>query len=235
MGRKRYRDCLWRVDELTAAQHKEVEAMRWNPPESAASVASTELGVDDERGCPYYGADGGVSRSKARGLRRFRCIRSAGRRSVRSRARRCRGCTTMSASCALGLAWCWRYDQGVRRALRDCAEHGTSLTPPLPGGRSSKYRTGLPGSLKRTRRWFWRAGKGSGSWAARRAGGAAKPRSAASRASRCRFWWAPIMFHDEGFLFRVPGEWNTHEWRPWMTAMTSFANSIKGTWRHLNE
>ena len=73
MAHERFREWFSRVDELTAAQRKEVSAVLSEPPEGAASLAAIELGVDDERRCPHCGAGGAVSRGKARGLRRFRC------------------------------------------------------------------------------------------------------------------------------------------------------------------
>ncbi len=44
-----------------------------DPPEGAASLVATELGVDDERRCRHCGAGGAVSQGTARGLRRVRC------------------------------------------------------------------------------------------------------------------------------------------------------------------
>ena len=73
MDHERFRDWFSRVDELTAAQRKEVAAVLSEPSEGAASLAAIELGVDDERRCAHCGAGGAVSRGKARGLRRFRC------------------------------------------------------------------------------------------------------------------------------------------------------------------
>ena len=73
MDHERFRDWFSHVDELTAAQRKEVAAVLLDPPEGAASLAAIELGVDDERRCPHCGSDGAVSRGKARGLRRYRC------------------------------------------------------------------------------------------------------------------------------------------------------------------
>ena len=73
MDHERFRDWFSRVDELTAAQRKEVAAVLSEPSEGVASLAAIELGVDDERRCPRCGAGGAVSRGKARGLRRFRC------------------------------------------------------------------------------------------------------------------------------------------------------------------
>ena len=73
MDHERFRDWFSHVDELTAAQRKEVAAVLSDPPEGAASLAAIELGVDDERRCPHCGSAGAVSRGKARGLRRYRC------------------------------------------------------------------------------------------------------------------------------------------------------------------
>ena len=73
MDHERFRDWFSHVDELTAAQRKEVATVLSDPPEGAASLAAIELGVDDERRCPHCGGAGAVSRGKARGLRRYRC------------------------------------------------------------------------------------------------------------------------------------------------------------------
>ena len=73
MDHERFRDWFSRVDELTAAQRKELATVLSDPPEGVVSLAAIELGVDDERRCPHCGAGGAVSRGKARGLRRFRC------------------------------------------------------------------------------------------------------------------------------------------------------------------
>ena len=72
MDHERFRDWFSRVDELTATQRKEVSAVLSERPEGAASLAAVELGVDDERRCLHCDAGGAVSRGKARGLRRFR-------------------------------------------------------------------------------------------------------------------------------------------------------------------
>ena len=73
MDHERFRDWFSHVDELTAAQRKEVAAVLSELSEGAASLAAIELGVDDERCCPHCGGGGAVSRGKARGLRRYRC------------------------------------------------------------------------------------------------------------------------------------------------------------------
>ena len=73
MDHKRFREWFSHVDELTAAQCKEVAAVLPDPPEGAASLAAIELGVDDERRCRHCASAGAVSRGKARGRRRYRC------------------------------------------------------------------------------------------------------------------------------------------------------------------
>ena len=73
MDHERFRDWFSRVDELIAAQRKEVAAVLSDPPEGAASLAAIELGLDDGWRCAHCGTGGAVSRGKARGLRRFRC------------------------------------------------------------------------------------------------------------------------------------------------------------------
>ena len=64
MDHERFRDWFSRVDELTAAQRKEVAAVLSEPSEGAASLAAIELGVDDERRCPRCGTGGAVKRGK---------------------------------------------------------------------------------------------------------------------------------------------------------------------------
>ena len=190
MEHERFRDWFSRVDELTAAQRKELVAVLSDPPEGAASLAAIELGVDDERRCPHCGAGGAVSRGKARGLRGSGA-RSAGRRSERSRARRCPGCTTRSggwpgASLAEG--------ETIKESAERCG-----IAPSTAHRWRHRFlaavrrRTGLPGSSRLTRPSFWRAGKGSGSSTGSRAGAAARPANAVSRASRCRSWSPPIV------------------------------------------
>ena len=92
------------------------------------------------------GASGAVSRGKAQGLRRFRCKVCAGRRSVHSRGRCCRGCTTRSAGCPLAPRLAQARQSvsppraaGLRRARRIA---GATASWRL----SSWRRTGLPGS-----------------------------------------------------------------------------------------
>ena len=73
MDHERFRDWFSRVDDLTAAQREEVAAALSGRPQGAASLATIELGVDEERRCAHCGIGGSVSRGKARGLRCYRC------------------------------------------------------------------------------------------------------------------------------------------------------------------
>ena len=56
MDHERFRDWFSRVDELTAAQRKELVAVLSDPPEGAASLAAIELGVDRRAGSAPIGA-----------------------------------------------------------------------------------------------------------------------------------------------------------------------------------
>ena len=73
MDHERFRDWFSHVDDLTAAQREEVAEALSGRPQGAASLATIELGVDEERRCAHCGSGGSVSRGKARGLRRYRC------------------------------------------------------------------------------------------------------------------------------------------------------------------
>ena len=75
MEHERFRDWFSRVDELTAAQRKELVAVLSDPPEGAASLAAIELGVDDERRCPHCGDAAG----RCRAARRAACAGSGAR------------------------------------------------------------------------------------------------------------------------------------------------------------
>ena len=112
-------------------------------------------------------------RGKARGLRRFRC-KEAGGRLARSRARRCRGCTIRSAGCP--LASCLPRARRSRRPPRAARLRRARRIAGATASwrRSSRRRTGLPGSSRRTRSSSSRAARGSGSSSASRAGKAKK-------------------------------------------------------------
>ena len=73
MDHERFRDWFSHVDDLTAAQREEVAEALSGRPQGAASLATIELRVEEERRCAHCGSGGSVSRGKARGLRRYRC------------------------------------------------------------------------------------------------------------------------------------------------------------------
>ena len=134
MDHERFRDWFSRVDELTAAQRKEVAAVLSDPPEGAASLAAIELGVDDERRCPHCGAGGAVSRGKARGLRRFRC-KDCGKTFGALTGTALSGLHHKERWLAFGASLA--EGETIKEAaelLRDSAEHGASLASPLSGG-----------------------------------------------------------------------------------------------------
>lgn len=68
MDHERFRDWFSQVDELTAAQRRELPAVLSEASEGAASLAAIELGVDHERVCPHCGAAGQGARSAALSL-----------------------------------------------------------------------------------------------------------------------------------------------------------------------
>ena len=189
MDHKRFREWFSHVDELTAAQCKEVAAVLSDPPEGAASLAAIELGVDDERRCPHCASAGAVSRGKARGRRRYRC-KACGKTLRRAHGHGAVGPAPQGALAGLRrLAWRRRDDPRGCQALQDCAEHGASLASPLPGG-------GAPsaGPACRDRRGGrdLRSREPEGGAEAGSQAAAARPANAASRASRCRSWSPPI-------------------------------------------
>ena len=191
MDHERFREWFSHVDELTTAQCKEVAAVLSDPPVGAASLAAIELGVDDERRCPHCASAGAVSRGRHAVFAAIGA-RPAGRHSARSRARALSGLHHKERWLAFGASL------GAGETIREAAERcGIAPSTRIAGvtaswRRCAKRRTGLPGSSRRTRPSFSRAGRGSGSWIASRAGAAARPANAASRASRCRSWSPPI-------------------------------------------
>ena len=176
MDHERFREWFSHVDELTTAQCKEVAAVLSDPPEGAASLAAIELGVDDERRCPHCASAGAVSRGKARGLRRYRC-KACGKTF---------GALTGTALSGLHHKERWLAfgaSLGAGETIREAAER-CGIAPSTAHRwrhrflrRCAKRRTGLPGSSRRTRPSFLRAGRGSGSWIASRAGAAARPQT----------------------------------------------------------
>ena len=174
---------------LTRAQRREALAVLSGRSEGEASKAAIELGVDEARRCPHCAREGAVSRGMARGLRRYQC-KGCGRtfnalsgtplsglhhkeRWLSFRASLAKG-ETVKASAA-------RCDVAVSTAFR--WRHRFS------GGGAERFggAQGDRGSGRDLRPG--RAGRARAGWDARHGGGAARRRSAASRASRCRFSW----------------------------------------------
>ena len=173
---------------LTRAQRREALAVLSGRSEGEASKAAIELGVDEARRCPHCSSEGAVSRGMARGLRRYQC-KGCGRtfnalsgtplsglhhkeRWLSFGASLAKGETVKASAArcdvAVSTAFRWRHRFLARRgAIRRCSR----------------------GSWKRTRPTSWRAGRARAGWGARHGGGAARRRSAASRASRYRFSW----------------------------------------------
>ena len=173
MDHKRFREWFSHVDELTAAQCKEVAAVLSDPPEGAASLAAIELGVDDERRCPHCASAGAVSRGKARGRRRYRC-KACGKTF---------GALTGTALSGLHHKERWLAfgaSLGAGETIREAAER-CRIAPST--GPACRDRRG--GRDLRSREP--EGGAEAGSQAA-----AARPANAASRASRCRSWSPPI-------------------------------------------
>ena len=88
-----------------------------------------------------------------------------------------------------GVAGEGRDGEGLGGALRCGGEHGIPLASPVSGGGAERFG-GTQGDRGSGR--DLRPGEpegGARGWGARHGGGAARRRSAASRASRCRFSW----------------------------------------------
>lgn len=73
MNHKQFQAWLAQVDQLSAAQRREAEAVLSGGSQASASLAAIEAGVGEDRRCPHCGTPGAVSRGKARGLRRYQC------------------------------------------------------------------------------------------------------------------------------------------------------------------
>ena len=185
MDHERFRDWFSHVDELTAAQcarrlrrccrTRRRARPRWRRS-SWAWMTSGAVRIAPAPGrCR-------AARHASPGLRRYRC-KACGKTFGALTGTALSGLHHKERWLAFGASLGVRRDDPRgSRALRDCAEHGVSLAPPLPGG-------GAPsaGPACRDRRGgrdlsFSRAGRGSGSWIASRAGAAARPANAASRA-----------------------------------------------------
>ena len=166
MDHERFREWFSHVDELTTAQCKEVAAVLSDPPVGAASLAAIELGVDDERRCPHCASAGAVSRGKARGLRRYRC-KACGKTF---------GALTGTALSGLHHKERWLAfgaSLGAGETIREAAER-CGIAPSTAHRWRHRFLAavrqapdGLPGSSRRTRPSFSRAGRGSAGSASR--------------------------------------------------------------------
>ena len=167
MDHERFREWFSHVDELTTAQCKEVAAVLSDPPVGAASLAASSWAWMQRR-CPHCASAGAV---RAARHAVFAAIGQGLREDIRrTHARRCRACTIRSAGWPSAPRLAQATDPsrlpsaaGLRRARR--------IAGVTASWRRAKRRTGLPSS-RRTRPSFSRAGRGSGSWIASRAGAA---------------------------------------------------------------
>ena len=73
MERKEFQAWLSAVDTLSEAQKAAAVEILAGRPVGEASVAAIELGVDEDRCCPYCGTPGAVANGKARGMQRYLC------------------------------------------------------------------------------------------------------------------------------------------------------------------
>ena len=178
MDHERFREWFSHVDELTTAQCKEVAAVLSDPPVGRSLAGGDRAGAWMMSGAVRIAPAPGRCRAARHAVFAAIGARPAGRHSAHSRARRCRACTIRSAGwpSAPRLAQARRSERlpsaaGLRRARRIAGVTASWR-------RCAKRRTGLPGSSRRTRPSFSRAGRGSGSWIAsrRRRGGKARKR-----------------------------------------------------------
>ena len=195
MDVKGFQACLSAASGLTRAQRREALAVLSGRSEGEASKAAIELGVDEARRCPHCAREWAVSRGMARGLRRYQC-KGCGRtfnaltgtplsglhhkeRWLSFGASLAKGETVKAsaARCDVAVSTAFRWRHRFLAAARSDSE--------VLKGDSEV----LKGSWKRTRPRSWRAGRVRAGLDARHGGGAARRRSAASRASRCRFSW----------------------------------------------
>ena len=174
---------------LTRAQRREALAVLSGRSEGEASKAAIELGVDEARRCPHCASEGAVSRGMARGLRRYQC-KGCGRTFKALSGTPLSGLhhkerwLSFGASLAKGetvKASAARCDVAVSTAFR--WRHRF-----LAAARSDSEV--LKGIVEADETYVLeRAGRVRAGLDARHGGGAARRRSAASRASRCRFSW----------------------------------------------
>ena len=173
---------------LTRAQRREALAVLSGRSEGEASKAAIELGVDEARRCPHCASEGAVSRGMARGLRRYQC-KGCGRTFNALSGTPLSGLhhkerwLSFGASLAKGetvKASAARCDVAVSTALR--WRHRF-----LAAARSDSEV--LKGIVEADETYVLESRKGARGLGRKARGGAARRRSAASRASRCRFSW----------------------------------------------
>ena len=165
MDHERFREWFSHVDELTTAQCKEVAAVlsdpRWAQPRWRRSSWAWMM-------------SGAVRIAPAPGRCRRHAVfaaigaRPAGRHSAHSRARRCRACTIRSAG----------WPSAPRAQARRSERLPCGIAPSTAHRWRHRFLAAVrqaPESSRRTRPSFSRAGRGSGSWIASRAGAAARP------------------------------------------------------------
>ncbi len=110
MDHKQFQEWLSGIEQLSAAQRQEAEAVFAGGPQASASLAALEASVGEDRRCPHCGTPGAISRGKARGLRRYRC----------------KGCKkTFDAASGTALAGLHRKDKWL--AFGPCLADGLTL------------------------------------------------------------------------------------------------------------
>ncbi len=110
MDHKRFQEWLSGIEQLSAAQRQEAEAVFAGCSQTSASLAALEASVGEDRRCPHCGTPGAISRDKAQGLRRYRC----------------KGCKkTFNAATGTALAGLHRKDEWL--AFGPCLADGLTL------------------------------------------------------------------------------------------------------------
>ena len=171
---------------LTRAQRREALAVLSCRSEGETSKAAIELGVDEARRCPHCAREGAVSRGMARGLRRYQC-KGCGRTFNALSGTPLSGLHHKERWLSFGASLAKGGDgEGLGGALRRGGEHGVPLASPVSGGGAERFG-GAQGDRGSGR--DLRPGEPEGRARAGTQGTAARRRSAASRASRCRFSW----------------------------------------------
>ena len=73
MDHTQFQEWLSGIDQLSATQRLQAEAVFLGASDRSASLAAVETSVGEDRQCSHCGTPGAVSRGKARGLRRYQC------------------------------------------------------------------------------------------------------------------------------------------------------------------